>query len=132
MTHDEFIQNECYYCGTQRCYGVELCHKYQHLVLGKPVPDALDKMARAAKKQIVFRKALHDECENRFYVVDAKTGENRGSVVMDPYNTSNNETRELLTRALEQLYLLGYNSEFTNDSIRALITDIRNFVEETK
>ena len=66
----------------------------------------------------------------KFYVVGAKTGENRDSVVMDSYNASNNEARELLTRALEQLYLLGYDSEFTNDDIRALTTDINNYLEK--
>lgn len=132
MTRDEFIQQECYYCGTQRCYDVELCHKYQRLVLGEPVPDMLDKMARATRQQSVLRKCLHNENENKFYIVDTKTGENRGSIVMDSYNAPSNEARELLTRALEQLYLLGYDSGFTNNDVRALTTDIRNHLEETK
>ena len=89
-----------------------------------------------------------------FYIVDAKTGKNRGSVVMDPFDDisveevydevhSNlvhsciqagadmREARELLALALEQLYLLGYDSNFANDEVRKLTTDIRNFLEET-
>ena len=90
-----------------------------------------------------------------FYIVDAKTGKNRGPVVMDPfddisveeaYNEAHDnlaracieaggdlrEARELLTRALEQLYLLGYDSGFTNPEIEQLVTDINNFLEDTK
>lgn len=29
MTHDEFVEKECRYCGSQRCYGVEFCNKYK-------------------------------------------------------------------------------------------------------
>ena len=92
---------------------------------------------------------------SKFYIVDAKTGKNRGSVVMDlfddisaeeAYNEVHDnlvracieaggdlrEARELLTRALEQLYLLGYDSGFTNSEIEQLVTDINNFLEDTK
>ena len=90
-----------------------------------------------------------------FYIVDAKTGKNRGPVVMDPfddisveeaYNEVNDnlvracieaggdlrEARELLTRALEMIYLLGYDNSFTNPAIDTLTNDIKNFLEETK
>ncbi len=43
-----------------------------------------------------------------------------------------NEPRELLACALEQLYLLGYDTDFTNDEVRKLTTDIRNYLEETQ
>lgn len=39
-----------------------------------------------------------------------------------------NEARTLLVRALDQLYLLGYDSGFTNPAIEGLITDIKNFL----
>ena len=113
-----------------------------------------------------------------FYVVDAATGKNRGSVVIDPYDAPTNrcgecpvyladaeggaecdtcicneaaedahnnlirglidasrdvaEARKLLVRSLEMLYLLGYDSSFTNPAIDTLTTDIKKFLEETK
>lgn len=39
------------------------------------------------------------------------------------------EAKELLVRSLEQLYLLGYDSGFTNSEIGTLITDINKFLE---
>ena len=45
-----------------------------------------EKMMLVAKQQLLMRKLLHDEGENKFYVVDAETGENRGSVVIDDYD----------------------------------------------
>lgn len=92
---------------------------------------------------------------SKFYIVDAKTGENRGPVVMDPwddisaeeaYNEAHDnlvracieaggtirEARELLTRALEQLYLLGYDSGFTNPAIEQLVTDIKFYLNGGK
>lgn len=42
------------------------------------------------------------------------------------------EARELLTRSLEMLYLLGYDSGFTNSEISTLTTDIKKFLEETE
>lgn len=41
------------------------------------------------------------------------------------------EARELLARSLEMLYLLGYDSRFTNPAIDTLTTDIKKFLEET-
>ena len=113
-----------------------------------------------------------------FYVVDARTGKNRGSVIIDPYDAPNNHcgecpvwladaeggaeceacicntaaedahnnlirglkeasgdvatARQLLVRAIDQLYLLGYDSGFTNPAIDGLITDINTFLRETK
>jgi hypothetical protein len=42
------------------------------------------------------------------------------------------EARELLTRSLEQLYILGYDSGFTNSAIDTLTTDIKKFLEDTE
>lgn len=42
------------------------------------------------------------------------------------------EARELLTRSLETLYLLGYDSGFTNTEISTLTTDIKKFLEDTE
>ena len=94
---------------------------------------------------------------SKFYIVDAKTGENRGPVVMDPFDdisveevygeaaedAHNNlvrglidanrdvaDAKQLLVRALEQLYMLGYDSGFTNPEIEQLVIDINNFVKE--
>lgn len=41
------------------------------------------------------------------------------------------EARELLARSLEALYLLGYDSGFTNQWIDTLTTDIKKFLEDT-
>lgn len=42
------------------------------------------------------------------------------------------EARELLTRALEWLYILGYDSGFTNSAIDTLTNDTKKFLEDTK
>lgn len=42
------------------------------------------------------------------------------------------EARELLARSLEMLYLLGYDSSFTNPAIDTLTNDIKKFLEETE
>ena len=42
------------------------------------------------------------------------------------------EARELLVRSLEMLYILGYDSSFTNPAIDTLTTDIKKFLEETE
>ena len=39
------------------------------------------------------------------------------------------EARELLTRSLEMLYILGYDSSFTNSAIDTLTNDIKKFLE---
>ena len=41
MTKEEFVEQECKMCGTQRCYGEEYCGKYQRMVLENPAPDKL-------------------------------------------------------------------------------------------
>ena len=113
-----------------------------------------------------------------FYIVDAATGKNRGSVIIDPYDAPTNhcgecpvyladaeggaecdacicneaaedahnnlirglieanediaEARGLLVRALDQLYLLGYDSGFTNPAIEQLVTDIKFYLNGGK
>ena len=42
------------------------------------------------------------------------------------------ELRKLLTKAYEQLLLLGYDSGFTNEAIDELINDITKYLMETK
>lgn len=42
------------------------------------------------------------------------------------------EARELLARSLELLYILGYDSGFTNPAIDTLTNDIKQFLEDTK
>ena len=98
------------------------------------------------------------ENNNKFYIVDASTGENRGSTVIDPYDDLTDEKydaiakesysnlvhslieaggeirelRELLARTYEQLMLLGFDSGFTNDEIQKLVRDIEKYLEEIK
>ena len=117
----------------------------------------MEKMMSAAKQQMLLRKLIHDENKTKFYVVDAKTGENRGSTVIDQYDLTDEECdaiaeeahdnlvrsiveaggeirklREFLTRAYEQLLLLGYDSGFTNEELSKLTNDIKEYLEETK
>ena len=42
------------------------------------------------------------------------------------------EAKELLARSLEMLYLLGYDSSFTNPAIDTLTTDIKQFLKDMK
>ena len=43
-----------------------------------------------------------------------------------------NEAKTLLVRALDQLYLLGYDSGFTNPAIEQLVTDIKFYLNGGK
>ena len=88
--------------------------------------------------------------EQQFYTVDTKTGKNHGSVIIDPYDEAAQEVhdnliracieaggdlreaRGLLARAIDQLYLLGYDSGFTNPAIEQLITDIKFYLHGGK
>ncbi len=38
------------------------------------------------------------------------------------------KARELLVRALDQLYLLGYDSGFTNPAVEQLVTDVKFYL----
>ena len=89
---------------------------------------------------------MFDAITNDFYIVDAETGEERGSVVIDEYDEAaedahNNlirglidasrdvaDAKALLVRTLDQLYLLGYDSGFTNPAIEQLVTDIKFYL----
>ena len=91
---------------------------------------------------------MFDAIANDFYMVDAETGEERGSVVIDEYDEASEDAynnlirglidanrdvadaKVLLVRALDQLYLLGYDSGFTNPAIEQLTIDIHNFLKE--
>ena len=42
------------------------------------------------------------------------------------------EAKGLLVRALDQLYLLGYDSGFTNPTIKQLVTDIKFYLNGGK
>ena len=42
------------------------------------------------------------------------------------------EAKALLVRALDQLYLLGYDSGFTNPAIEQLVTDIKFYLKRGK
>jgi hypothetical protein len=77
MTHDEFIEKECPFCGTQRCYGVEFCNKYKVNVFGEKddydpytgkyafvSPDEIcceaKEVLREAKDALLYMLVLHD------------------------------------------------------------------------
>lgn len=75
----------------------------------------------------------------RFYMVNAESSKYCGSVNLNSYNKDESleadnkmrVARELLMRSLEMLYLLGYDSSFTNPAIDTLTNDIKDFLEET-
>ena len=107
-----------------------------------------EKMMSAAKQQIILRKALHNDCN----VIDVRTKEQKrldeGGLTDEEYDAISEiaydnlvhslieaggeirELRELLSRAYEQLLLLGYDSGFTNEEIHKLINDIKKYLEE--
>ena len=112
-----------------------------------------EKMMLAAKQQITLREAIHGDT---FYMVDTRDGSVRHSPIIDPYDLTDEEynaiteeahdnlvrslveangeireLRELLTRAYEQLLLLGYDSGFTNEKMHKLTNDIKKYLEET-
>ena len=58
MTHEEFLDQFCTMCGTQRCYGEEYCGLYQRYVLGQD--SELDKIMWAAKQQLVIHRLSED------------------------------------------------------------------------
>ena len=152
MTHEEFIEQECRLCGTQRCYGEEYCGKYQKMVNGENLTSAhpMQLMMSVAKQQILLHKALHNDCA----VIDVRTKEQKRLDELDltdeEYDTIAEEAhdnlvrslveaggeirelRELLARAYEQLMLLGYDSGFTNEEIHKLANDIAEYLEEIK
>ena len=61
--------------------------------------------------------------------VEAKTGKNC-SLTVDCRKVVDAEA--LLIRALDQLYLLGYDSGFTNPAIEQLVTDIKFYLNGGK
>lgn len=149
MTHDEFIEQECRLCGSQRCYGEEYCGKYQKMVNGQNPTSAhpMDLMMRAARQQLILREALHDEykgtrrnlsilddaCDLTDEEYDAIAEEVHDNTVryLIEANSEISELRELLVRAYGQLALLGYDSGFTNEEIHKLTNDIKKYLEET-
>ena len=148
MTHEEFIEQECRLCGTQRCYGEAYCGKYQKMVNGQNLTGAhpMKLMISAAKQQILLRKAIHNEdyrgtrrnlpvlddaCDFTDEEYDAVSEEAHDNLVRSLIEAGGEirELRELLARAYEQLLLLGYDSGFTNEEINKLANDIAEYLE---
>ena len=90
-----------------------------------------EKMMLAAKQQILLWNAKHDLLTDADY--DAIAEEAHDNLVHSLIEASGEirELRELLTRAYEQLLLLGYDSGFTNEEIHKLTNDIKKYLEET-
>ena len=59
MTHEEFIEQHCTLCGSQRCYGEEYCGLYQRYVLGQN--SELDQIMWAAKQQLIIQNLSKDK-----------------------------------------------------------------------
>ena len=107
-----------------------------------------EKMMMAAKQQIILYTARHDEWKGtrrNLPVLDDAcdlTEEEYDTLVEEAYDNlvhslieAGGEIRELrllLTRAYEQLMLLGFDSGFTNDEIRKLTDDISKYLKEIR
>ena len=107
-----------------------------------------EKMMLAARQQIILRKALHDEwkgtrcnlpvlddaCDLADEEYDAIAEEIHNNLIRSLIEAGGEirELRELLTRAYEQLLLLGFDSGFTNEEIHKLTNDISEYLEATK
>ena len=107
-----------------------------------------EKMMLAAKQQIILHTALHNDYKGtrrNLPVLDDAcdlTDEEYVAIAEEAYDNlvhslieaggEIRELRTLLSRAYEQLLLLGYDSGFTNEEIHKLINDIKEYLEETK
>lgn len=105
-----------------------------------------EKMMSAAKQQIILHKALHgeykgtrrnlpvldDACDltdEEYDTIKEEVHDNLVRSVIDA-NAEIQELRKLLSRAYEQLMLLGYDSGFTNEEMHKLTNDIAEYLEE--
>lgn len=50
MTREEFIEQKCHYCGTQRCYGEEYCGEFQRKVNGVPLTFTSEEVKHSLEK----------------------------------------------------------------------------------
>ena len=143
MTYEEFVEKECNLCGSQRCYGVDYCGKYKTEVLGEkdPMWEVYEvihtpEKTGAAMKHISELMDKHRAERPEVYIADAEyepaAEEAHDELVRSLVEAGLKicEARELLTRSLEQLYILGYDSGFTNSAIDTLTTDIKKFLED--
>ena len=104
-----------------------------------------EKMMLAAKQQMLLQMAKSDRddydpytgkyafCEPSDEEYDAIAEEVHDNLIRSLVEAGGivREARELLTRSLEMLYLLGYDSSFTNPAIDTLTNDIKKYLEET-
>lgn len=72
--------------------------------------------------------ALQKTCEKATHIENYHIDSGCSDFTPEEAGGEINEARTLLVRALDQLYLLGYDSGFTNPAIEGLITDIKNFL----
>lgn len=49
MTREEFIEQKCQYCGSQRCYGEEYCDEYQRKVNRIPLTFTPEEVKQSLK-----------------------------------------------------------------------------------
>ena len=140
ITHDEFVEKECYLCGTQRCYGIDYCGKYKTEVLGEEDP------MRAVYEVIHNSKSNNDLGFGENWVSESPEMPDEDREAAEAAQEAHDnlirslveaggtirEARELLVRSLEWLYMLGYDSGFTNPAIDTLTNDIKKFLEDTE
>ena len=119
MTHNEFVEKECHYCGSQRCYGVDYCAKYKKEVLGIE-----DEFTKAYMNEY---RVDDDDISDEEYEVAAQEVHDELVRSLIEAGGEIRELRELLSRAYEQILLLGYDSMFTNEEIEKLMNDIREY-----
>lgn len=98
-----------------------------------------EKMMLVAKQQITLHRGtrrnlpvLDDACDLTDEECVAIAEETHGNLVHSLIEAGGEirELRTLLSRAYEQLLLLGCDSGFTNEEIHKLINDIAKYLEE--
>ena len=96
-------------------------------------PDAVEELYKVMRGSVI--RDNYDPYTGKYAFVSPKDDisneecENTARSLIEP-DGEICEAKELLARSLEQLYLLGYDSGFTNPEISALTTDIKKFLED--
>jgi ferredoxin len=129
MTHDEFVEKECRFCGSQRCYGVEFCNKYKVNVFGEKddYEPYTSKYADLGFGENWVSESPEMPDEDRELAEAAQEAHDNLVRSLVEAGGEIRELRELLSRAYQQILLLGYDSGFTNQEIADLTNDIQEY-----
>lgn len=76
--------------------------------------------------------ALQRTCEKAAHIENYHIDSGCSDFISEETDGEIGKARKLLARSLEMLYILGYDSSFTNPSIDTLTTDIKKFLNDIK